>query len=339
MQVRTLVCVLVRGMAETCSRINSNAHGLGDNEARNTDVALGLFPVGAMFFNHACNPTCAFVGTENGKLAFRTIRDVAQGEELTVSYIDVYAPRDERRNTLLGSKHFWCKCQRCTTPMDESVDRFLQSVTCDQCGEDVYVIPPAPIDLVVQGKSALDVPTSEYKCAKCGHASQSEEVASRVKQAESQYLEAMKAIRRERNYRRARAKLEPLAQKDVKPGDLHPQNAVRLNASIPLMNCLRHEQDLSGAINVNKTILEFMEQNARQNLPKNTPEVSDFWQNLGEMCDLMAAKYQAAGASPLVKRWKKEAQTAFANTIRVRSIVFGKDHPKTKLAQRLMTRV
>lgn len=81
-------------------RINSNAHGLGDNHSRNTDVALGLFPIGAMFFNHSCNPNTAFVGVENGKLAFRTIRPVKKDEELVVSYIDIYAPRDERRQVM-----------------------------------------------------------------------------------------------------------------------------------------------------------------------------------------------------------------------------------------------
>lgn len=78
-------------------RINSNAHGLGDNHGRNTDVALGLFPVGALFFNHSCNPNAAFVGLNKGRLVFRTIRQVQPEEEIAVSYIDLYASRDERR--------------------------------------------------------------------------------------------------------------------------------------------------------------------------------------------------------------------------------------------------
>ncbi|KAI7860712.1 hypothetical protein BDC45DRAFT_600531 [Circinella umbellata] len=325
-------------------RINSNAYGLGDNEARNTDVALGLFPVSGMFFNHACNPNCAFVGVQHGQLTFRTIRPVKQGEELTVTYIDLYASRDERRQDLLDSKNFWCKCKRCTSPMEQSVDRFLQSIMCEECHEDVYVIPPSPMEDLTQGKP-LDS-SGEWKCAKCGSAASAQSVTSTIEQAQQMYMEGMMAIRRQRDYRGARAKLEPLVSSSnnnstkmekVKGGDLHPRNAIRFNASIPLMNCLRHSQDINAAINVNRYIIETMEAHAKENLPKNTPEISDFWQNLGELCQLMASKN--SDRVPLNKRWRKEAKEAFDHASQVRSIVFGPDHPKTKLVKELAASV
>lgn len=329
-------------LTRACSgRINSNAHGLGDNDCRNTDVALGLFPLGAMFFNHACNPNCVFVGMKGGQLAFRTIRPVQQDEELTVSYIDLYATRDERRQDLLYTKHFWCRCKRCSAPMKASVDRYLQSIVCEDCCNDVYVIPPSPMDKVIQGEpNEVSAPEQEqWTCASCGHSASAKHVAESIRKAKELYQEGIAAIQQERNYKRAKTKLEPLVKVDTSKkqalaGALHPHNAVRLNATIPLMNLLRRSQDIKGAIDMNRLILECLEEHAKLSLPKNTPEISDFYQNLGELCDLMAEKCRLSGRAPLERKWQKEAKDAFANAAKVRSVVYGADHPKTKHAKK-----
>ncbi|KAI9314760.1 hypothetical protein BX666DRAFT_2019972 [Dichotomocladium elegans] len=333
------------------SMINSNAHGLGDNEGRNTDVALGLFPLGAMFFNHACNPNCCFVGLEGGQLAFRTIRPVQKEEELTVSYIDLYAPRDERRLDLLRTKHFWCKCKRCQAPMARSVDRFLQGIVYD-----VYVIPPSSIETLTAeakgeartGDGSGDEDEKMAECALCGHAMAMTAVQSRIGAAQLCYMEGMRALRQQRDYRRARSHLERLAKIDTAAvaGELHPQAALRLNASIPLMNCLRHQDDIKAAIDMNKLILHTLEEEGMTTaqdsptpskkarvvdpLPRYTAEISDFWQNLGELRNIMANRYRDQGRKPLEKRYRNEAHDAFMKAGHVRAIVFGQEHPKTK---------
>ncbi|KAI8093892.1 uncharacterized protein BX664DRAFT_379003 [Halteromyces radiatus] len=319
-------------------RINSNAHGLGDNHARNTDVALGLFPVGALFFNHSCNPNAAFVGLEKGQLLFRTIRPVKQDEEIAVSYIDLYASRDERRQNLLATKHFWCKCKRCSSPMDTSVDRFLHGVVCTQCTEDVYVIPASTIEDISRGQTKLYTTKDDevWPCAKCGHVATAKTVRDTISQAQDKYTNGMKCIRKERNYRRARKELEPLVNTTLEPGKLHPQDAIRFNASIPLMNCLRYENDIKRAADINKIILDFMQEQAKQHLPEYTSEVADFWQNLGELCDSLATQYRHS-LPPLEKKWNKDARNAFTQATKVRSIVFGPNHPKTLLVKKFTT--
>lgn len=286
-----------------------------------------------MFFNHSCNPNCAFVGLQNGQLAFRTIRPVSREEELTVSYIDLYAPRDERRHVLLGSKHFWCKCKRCISPIETSIDRYLTGVVCEKCHEDVYVIPPSTMDNIqVSDPSAKSSDNVEYKCAKCSSKTTSRSLQNTLEEAQKMYMEGMMALRKYRNYRQAQSKLQPLAKVSSDAAcNIHPQNAVRLNACIPLMNCLRHNDDITGAIDVNRFILEIMEKYAEQHLPRNTAEISDFYQNLGELCKVMADKYSALGRRPLEKRYRNEAKSAFNHAIQVRSVVFGSCHPKTKL--------
>ncbi|KAI9032883.1 hypothetical protein CLU79DRAFT_728498 [Phycomyces nitens] len=333
----------VEDMVTLACRINSNAHGLGDNQSRNTDVALGLFPVGAMFFNHACNPNTAFVGMPNGQLAFRTIRPVKTDEELTVSYIDLYASRDERRQDLLKTKHFWCKCKRCTTPMENSVDRFLQSVVCTCCSKDVYVIPPASMEELDKGEKVLG---DTWTCAGCGHVASASKVKEAIEKANASYAAGMYALRQKRDYRSACRQLEPLAKttlpsqaKTLPAGEIHPQNSIRLNASIPLLNCFRHQDNLKGAIEVNRTILGVLDEHSKQSLPDKTAEISDFWQNLGELCDAMAEQCRISGRQPLQKKWYKEARDAYSQAAKVRAIVFGPEHPKTQLVEKFALRV
>lgn len=314
-------------------RINSNAHGLGDNHARNTDVALGLFPLGALFFNHGCNPNTAFIGMPNGQLAFRTIRPVNKDDELVVSYIDLYADRDERRQELLMSKHFWCKCKRCSGPIERSVDRFLQGVVCSQCQSDVYMIPATPMEHLTKGARNAYTATGTFRCCHCGHEAPCEKVREVLEEANKSYMLGMAAIRQERNYKKGNDLLEQIVKSNK---SLHPLNAFRFNSYIPLMNSKRHSGNLKGAIEVNKSILEMMQKYADEGLlPAHTSEVSDFWQNLGELCNKMANESKGK-SSILEKKWQKEAKQAFNQAYQVRSIVFGKDHPKTKLIQKLI---
>ncbi|CEP11469.1 hypothetical protein [Parasitella parasitica] len=340
MEMPNEIQTTVEEMVTLACRINSNAHGLGDNHSRNTDVALGLFPLGALFFNHGCNPNTAFIGLPNGQLAFRTIRPVAKDEELVVSYIDLYSDRDERRQALLHSKHFWCKCKRCTGPIEKSVDRFLQGVVCTQCKEDVYIIQATSLEHLSKGKRALYMEQGSFKCAKCGSEIACDQVRETLDDAKKSYMLGMSAIRQERNYKQGAEKLEQITKYNSnKGGELHTMNALRLNSLIPLMNCKRHKNDLKSAIDVNRSIIGLMEQYATEGtLPANTSEISDFWQNLGELCYEMATDIKGR-SSILEKKWLKEAKTAFLHALKVRLVIFGGNHPKTKSIEKSLARL
>ncbi|KAI9289004.1 hypothetical protein BC943DRAFT_315774 [Umbelopsis sp. AD052] len=314
-------------------RINSNAHGLGDVQSRNTDSALGLFPLGAMFFNHSCEPNCNFVGLRDGKLEFRTLKKVVKGDELCVSYIDLFAPRNERRGNLLYTKQFWCKCRRCSTPMEKSVDRFLNGVMCRQCHKDVYVIPPAHID----GKTSVkdDESAATYSCAQCHHAAPHSLVAGTIERADHQYNQAIGMIR-QRKYGRAKDMFNTLikAQDNSKTGNftLHNFNAILMNSCVPLMNCYVFEDNHMAAIHVNRQILSKLRDSGA--VPENSPEIGDFLINLGELC-LNVAK-ESHGKALVQERWKQEAETALKECVKLREIAFGPTHGKTIAAQKLL---
>ncbi|GAA5952322.1 hypothetical protein JCM3765_001942 [Sporobolomyces pararoseus] len=85
-----------------------------------TDGNTAVFLV-ASRLNHSCQPTLVRTWVEEeGKEYFVTVRDVAEGEELTMSYVDSYNPKAERRSRLLQDYDFLCHCPSCSLPPSES---------------------------------------------------------------------------------------------------------------------------------------------------------------------------------------------------------------------------
>ena len=86
-----------REVALLLARISCNAHTVCDEELR--PVGVALYPAAAMM-NHSDAPNVA--QTFRGKTAsFRCLRDVDEGEELTIAYVELAATRAERRAELL----------------------------------------------------------------------------------------------------------------------------------------------------------------------------------------------------------------------------------------------
>lgn len=54
------------------------------------------------------------------------VHDIKKGEQLCVHYTSLYEPRRVQQQALLQEKFFTCACERCSTPIEQSVDRFLE---------------------------------------------------------------------------------------------------------------------------------------------------------------------------------------------------------------------
>ena len=97
----------------------SNSHAmLATGEA-------GIFPLTAML-NHSCDPNCVFSADPDGTLYVAVCRDVDEGDELCVAYIEMSGegePLEQRRERLRESFHFVCQCSRCQA--DEAEARAL----------------------------------------------------------------------------------------------------------------------------------------------------------------------------------------------------------------------
>ncbi|KAJ8322869.1 hypothetical protein QVD99_007444 [Batrachochytrium dendrobatidis] len=94
-------------------------HHLGRFRCNNfTIIDSNLFPVGegtyplASLFNHDCWPNCIAI-FDGSRVVIQTIRDIAKGDELCISYIDPILDHDSRRMSLETKYCFNCQCSVC----------------------------------------------------------------------------------------------------------------------------------------------------------------------------------------------------------------------------------
>ncbi|KAF8467778.1 hypothetical protein BDZ91DRAFT_848377 [Kalaharituber pfeilii] len=82
-----------------------------------TETIGNLFDPYAALFNHSCEPNCTleFSGKEVFVVA---LRDVKEGEEARIAYVDVEGVDVEKRRKELAERWFFdCECGRCKTEM------------------------------------------------------------------------------------------------------------------------------------------------------------------------------------------------------------------------------
>lgn len=74
-------------------------------------VAEATFPVGSLF-NHSCRPNASlfYIGRRQ---VIRAIRDLREGEEVCLTYVDVMNTRENRQYELQQKYSFVCQCERC----------------------------------------------------------------------------------------------------------------------------------------------------------------------------------------------------------------------------------
>ena len=111
-----------------------NAHGAGGTLIDPAFERRGLLGILSSMMQHECAPSCILhvSGADDGSLmSLHTIRDVAEGEPLSISYIGAYRPTARRREQLQAQHQFLCACARCTS-LPELVRAFRG---CPACGE------------------------------------------------------------------------------------------------------------------------------------------------------------------------------------------------------------
>jgi hypothetical protein len=77
--------------------------------------AVALFREASMF-NHSCVPNVEFKWNPKEPAGeFFALEDISEGSELLVSYIDSFAPKEDRSKYLKGTYGFDCDCPKCRT--------------------------------------------------------------------------------------------------------------------------------------------------------------------------------------------------------------------------------
>ncbi|KAJ1773910.1 hypothetical protein IW140_003148 [Coemansia sp. RSA 1813] len=71
-------------------------------------------PVVSLLFNHSCFPNASFVySTADGCQVVHALGEIAEGDEVTLAYVDGMHPRTVRQKTLSDVYFFACACTRC----------------------------------------------------------------------------------------------------------------------------------------------------------------------------------------------------------------------------------
>ncbi|KAI9137722.1 hypothetical protein BKA69DRAFT_1127865 [Paraphysoderma sedebokerense] len=336
-------------------RINSNSHGMGDPSGSNRDCAIGLFPLASMF-NHSCKPNCIFSGTKHGQIVVRTQSPVSAGEELTISYIDLYQSKDARREELLTTKFFWCPCERCEfiPQSDESgngdghkkidPDFWLDGIVCLEYQKGCKGV-------YIKDDESVEENADRYVCTDCRHSLHSEEYNSFKNKIENDYQSARDLVQ-SRSFQFAKNALEsflkkyavpefftptgmpPLDSFQLTPTDhkikLHPHHHFLFNALVPLLNISVHSLSIPASIYYNTLIIETMNQVVQYGWIMKT-ELADFWYSLGTVYEMAVTigEYDKVEQRKL-EEWKEKAKEAFMECKKIRLVCLGESHGKVK---------
>jgi hypothetical protein len=302
-------------------RVNTNAHGVADPGGSNRTVGLGVFPLCAVLC-HSCRPNCAHVAAGDGRLAIRAVRAIAAGEELTVSYIDLYQDRRQRRAQLWATKRFWCACERCAClaaplPPDPpgwvAVELELDGVSCSACRVGVHSLSRA--DALVADIEAAQVPCSAVACTRLRPRA---EVAAVLARAEEQLTAAL--AQRTSDPAGAERALKALVDGD---GDarLPPRHVVVLSALPALLNLARRAGRPADAAAWCARVVACLD----AVYPPAWAETSDFLQ---EQAEALLAAGEAVRAAAAAHR-----------CVGMRRLCYGPAHAATVAAERLAARL
>lgn len=77
---------------------------------------------------------------EKGRIEIRALRHIAPGEELRISYTELYRPVVARREALLTKKNFLCRCVRCDAEAGAGISSHLEGFSCPTKGCPGYAV-------------------------------------------------------------------------------------------------------------------------------------------------------------------------------------------------------
>ncbi|GAA5972982.1 hypothetical protein JCM11641_000350 [Rhodosporidiobolus odoratus] len=105
------------GMMDLCSRFAANSFSL-TSPTDVSNIGVSISPLTALF-NHSCAPNAVVVFPDfpsrksTKHMAVVALRDIATGEEVVTSYIDIGLPKELRQKELKQRYYFDCDCSAC----------------------------------------------------------------------------------------------------------------------------------------------------------------------------------------------------------------------------------
>ncbi|XP_067640610.1 SET domain-containing protein SmydA-8 isoform X2 [Eurosta solidaginis] len=93
----------------------------------------------AGLMNHNCTPNASHQFADGQTIVVTAARDIAQSEEITMTYTKILWNTFGRQLFLRATKHFICKCKRCLDPTENGT--YLSALFCREQGCKGIVIP------------------------------------------------------------------------------------------------------------------------------------------------------------------------------------------------------
>jgi hypothetical protein len=174
----------------------------------------------APMFNHSCSSNASFRIIDGRNIEIKAMRDIAAGEEITVSYADSLLPRAERRAFLQESKMFWCSCVRCGDKTENGT--FARAVRCGRDRCDGWLC-------------ALDA-QNEWSCSACDRAVV--DADGELAAQESEFVASARRVRElavSDSVRAAIAECEALLAR-LRASTLHPRHSLNLRVRVLAVN-------------------------------------------------------------------------------------------------------
>ena len=306
----------VEEIIQLACQINANSFVLYEPLATSQhEIGVSLLPMSALL-NHSCAPNCVSLTDARGKSIVRTVEDVKKGQELCISYVDLYLPTSERRGKLLETKFFWCQCTRCVENLHQ--DMVIEGIRCEACSA----------GYLYQDESEV------YKCESCASSISCETYHDIQLKAEGEYESAFDFIKIG-DFACARSAIESFRNRHQ--GILHPLHTLFFNSFPPLINCCIKMQDYVSAIGYSREMISNMDKAFF--IPQHWPEKSDYYYRLGELEEILAMAVKNKLLETDTINHVQEAKNAYQKCFEMRSLVYGSTHPSSTDAYDQLTRL
>jgi hypothetical protein len=132
---------------------------------------LGLYSTPS-FMNHSCRAnalqTFLFRVANPPSLYLTAFRDIAQNQEICISYTDTSCPSHMRRQRLEKEYYFLCTCEACDNNSDLQDDSMTMAIRCmDCCKNKPSSSPSQSCSLVIRADRGMVPSRPVYKCSEC----------------------------------------------------------------------------------------------------------------------------------------------------------------------------
>ena len=136
-------------------RVRTNALPLG------SDAVTGAIFLTSSRINHSCNQNAQNTWNENlQKLTIHAIRDISEGDEITIFYLTARRNRNDRLHELQTNFRFTCSCSLCSLPPDQqktSDERWDKIQSLDQSIGDGSRVMSVPLQALHDVHKLLNI--------------------------------------------------------------------------------------------------------------------------------------------------------------------------------------